>query len=68
MKKFINLLTLIAISFSIAHGVIIDTHQDNHCSINEFVVEFSEPLIHDIEEHNGDLCNTHFMLHIVIYT
>jgi len=64
MTPLINLLILISISFSIAHGVIIDTHQDNHCSINEFVVEFSEPLTHDIEEHNGDLCNTHFMLHI----
>jgi len=63
MKKFINLLTLIAISFSIAHGVVLDTHQDNHCSVSEFVAEFSEPINHDIKEHNGDLCNSHFMLH-----
>ena len=64
MKKFINLILLIAISFSIAHGVVLDTHQDEHCSIKEYVAEFSEPVYHEIEAHEGDLCNTHFMLHI----
>jgi len=64
MKKILNLILLIAISFSIAHGVVLDTHQDSHCSIEEFISEFSEPIQHDIEEHKGDLCNTHFMLHL----
>ena len=63
MKKLINIIILISISFSIAHGVVLDTHQDNHCSVSEFVAEFSEPITHEIEEHNGDLCNSHFMLH-----
>jgi len=64
MKKLINLILLIAISFSIAHGVVLDTHQDSHCSVQEFVEEFSHPIEHDIDEHEGDLCNSHFMLHI----
>jgi hypothetical protein len=64
MKKLISLILLIAISFSIAHGVVLDTHQDNHCSVQEFAEEFSHPIQHDIDDHDGDLCNTHFMLHI----
>ena len=64
MKKLINYILLIAISFSIAHGVVLDTHQDEHCSVKEFVAEFSQPIQHDLDEHKGDLCNTHFMLHI----
>jgi hypothetical protein len=64
MKRLINIILFIAISFSIAHGVVLDTHQDEHCSIKEFVTEFSEPISHEIDEHKGDLCNTHFMLHI----
>ena len=64
MKKLINYILLIAISFSIAHGVVLDTHQDEHCSIKEYVAEFSQPIQHDIEAHEGDLCNTHFMLHL----
>jgi hypothetical protein len=64
MKKILNLILLIAISFSIAHGVVLDTHQDSHCSVEEFVTEFSEPIQHDLDEHEGDICNTHFMLHL----
>jgi|GEM_PF-1380135 len=63
MKKLIILILLIAISFSIAHGVVLDTHQDEHCSMQEFVAEFSQPIQHDMDDHDGDLCNTHFMLH-----
>jgi len=64
MKRLINIIILISISFSIAHGVMLDTHQDEHCSIQEFVAEFSEPIQHEIDQHKGDICNTHFMLHI----
>ena len=64
MKKLIHLILLIAISFSITHGVVLDTHQDEHCSVQEYVTEFSQPIEHDMEKHQGDLCNTHFMLHI----
>ena len=64
MKKLIHLTLLIAISFSIAHGIFLDIHQDSHCSVQEFAEEFSHPIEHDLEEHNGDLCNSHFMLHL----
>ena len=64
MKKLINLILLIAISFSVAHGVVLDIHQDEHCSVQEYVAEFSQPINHDMDEHAGDLCNSHFMLHI----
>ncbi len=64
MKKLLNLILLIAISFSIAHGVVLDTHQDEHCSVQEYVAEFSQPINHDIDEHEGDICNSHFMLHL----
>jgi hypothetical protein len=55
MKKITNILLLIVIGFSIAHGVVLDTHQDNHCSVEEFVTEFSEPIQHDLDEHDGDI-------------
>jgi len=64
MNRIINFLLLVVISFTIAHGVVLDTHQDEHCSVKEFVSEFSQPIQHDLEEHKGDLCNTHFMLHL----
>jgi hypothetical protein len=64
MKKILSLLLLIVMSFSIAHGVVLDIHKERHCSAQEFVAEFSHPIEHDIEEHNGDLCNSHFMLHL----
>ena len=65
MKKILSLLLLVVMSFSIAHGVVLDIHQDEqHCSAQEFVAEFSHPIQHDIDEHDGDLCNSHFMLHL----
>jgi len=65
MTSIINLLILISISFSIAHGVVLNPHKDNnHCSIKEFVVEFSKPINHNKDENNKDLCDSHFMLHI----
>jgi hypothetical protein len=64
MQKILSLLLLVVMSFSIAHGVMLDIHQDEHCSAQEFVAEFSHPIQHDIDEHDGDLCNSHFMLHL----
>jgi len=64
MEKILSLLLLVVMSFSIAHGVVLDIHQDEHCSVQEFVAEFSQPIQHEIDEHNGDLCNSHFMLHL----
>ena len=61
MRKLINLYLLFFISFSVAHGVMLDTE---HCSVQEYVAEFSHPIVHEIGEHDGDLCNSHFLLHI----
>ena len=65
MNKIINLLLLVVISFSIAHGVVLDRHADEHCSIQEYVAEFSTPDVHrgDIE-HEKDGCDSHYMFHI----
>ena len=64
MNQLIKLLLLFVMSFSIAHGVVVDVHPSEHCSVQEFVAEFSHPIQHDIDEHKGDLCNSHFMLHL----
>ena len=65
MKKLISYILLIAISFSIAHGVVLDTHEDEHCSIQEFVAEFSEPVSHDdLHEHENDTCDSHYIFHV----
>ena len=66
MNKLINLLLLVVMSFSIAHGVVIDTHdEESHCSVQEYVAEFSAP-IHDddLHEHESDTCDSHYMFHI----
>lgn len=66
MNKLINLLLLVVMSFSIAHGVVLDTHEEeNHCSVQEYVAEFSAP-IHDDEmhEHENDTCDSHYIFHI----
>ena len=64
MKKLINILLLFVLSFSIAHGVVLDRHQDEHCSLQEYVAEFSQAIEHH-DEHKGDMCDSHFMFHIV---
>jgi len=67
MNKLINLLLLVVMSFSIAHGVLLnDEHKDNHCSIQEYVSEFSEPIIHhkNTHKHKNDACESHYMFHI----
>jgi len=63
MKKLINILLLFVLSFSIAHGVVLDRHQDEHCSLQEYVAEFSQPIEHQ-DEHKGDMCDSHFMFHV----
>jgi len=63
MNKIINLFLLVVMSFSIAHGVVLDRHADEHCSIQEYVAEFSTPNVHhDIHKH--DACDSHYMFHI----
>jgi hypothetical protein len=66
MNKLINLLLLVAMSFSIVHGVVLDVHdEESHCSVQEYVAEFSAP-IHDDDthEHENDACDSHYMFHI----
>jgi len=55
-------------SFSIAHGVVLeDDYESNHCSIQEYVAEFSLPHEHG-ESHEKkyahDACETHYMFHL----
>jgi len=65
MNKLINLLLLVVMSFSIAHGVVLDRHADEHCSIQEYVAEFSTPDVHhNANEHENDSCDSHYMFHI----
>jgi len=68
MNKLINLLLLVVMSFSIAHGVVINnSNEENHCSIQEYVSEFSLPHEHS-ESHEKkyahDDCETHYMFHL----
>jgi hypothetical protein len=49
--------------FSIAHGVVLRDDFDDHCSLQEYVTEFSHPIEHH-DEHKGDLCESHFMFHL----
>jgi hypothetical protein len=63
MNKLINLFLLVVMSFSIAHGVVLDRHADDHCSIQEYVEEFSMPDVHH-DEHETDSCDTHYMFHV----
>jgi len=63
MKRLINITLLFVFSFSISHGMILDIHQENHCSIQTYIDEFSHPIDHK-GEHKGDLCQTHCLLHI----
>jgi hypothetical protein len=54
MKNFIHILLLFVFSFSISHGIVLDIDQEKHCSMQ-----------HDVgEEHEGDFCATHCLLHI----
>ena len=65
MQKIINLFLLVAMSFSIVHGVVLDRHADEHCSIQEYVAEFSMPDVHhDEHENENDACDSHYMFHI----
>jgi hypothetical protein len=63
MNKLINLFLLVVMSFSIAHGVVLDRHADEHCSIQEYVAEFSMPDVHQ-DEHKSDSCDSHYIFHV----
>ena len=63
MRNFINYLLLIVMFFSIAHGVVLQEDLAEHCSVTEYVSEFSVPIDHH-DEHDNELCESHFMLHL----
>jgi len=63
MKQLIHYFLLTVMLFSIAHGVVLRDDFDDHCSLQEYVTEFSQPIEHH-DEHKGDLCETHFMFHL----
>lgn len=64
MNKLINLLLLVVMSFSIAHGVVLNnTYEDSHCSVEEYVAKFSEPIHHE-DIHKNDASDFHYLFHI----
>ncbi|CAA6803844.1 MAG: Unknown protein [uncultured Sulfurovum sp.] len=65
MNRLINLLLLVVMFFSIAHGVVLDDYAESDCSIKEYVTEFSTPHSHeDNHQDESDVCSTHYMFHI----
>ena len=65
MKTLINILLLIVMGFSIVHGVVME--HESHCDVAEYIEEFSTPIHHDDiheKEHEGEVCNSHYMYHI----
>ena len=68
MNRFINLLLLVVMSFSIAHGVVLDdAYEGSHCSPQDYIAEFSKPVYHEeIHEHENenDTCDSHYIFHI----
>jgi len=66
MNKLINLLLLVAMSFSIAHAVVLDdAYEESHCSAKEYLSEFSQPVYHEeMHEHENDACDSHYMFHV----
>lgn len=60
MKKrnFWTILLLLSFSFSIVNDFVIENNEKDHCSIQQYVQEFSQPT------HCGDLCDIRYMFHI----
>jgi len=60
MKKhnFWTILLLIAFSFSISHAFVIETKEADHCSVQEYIQEFSQ------SSDCCDVCDVHHMFHM----
>lgn len=56
--KIWTVLLLISMSFSMLNAFLIETNEKDHCTIQEYVQEFSQPT------HCGDLCDIRYMFHI----
>lgn len=56
--KIWTLLLLISMSFSMLNAFIIESNEKDHCTLQAYVQEFSQPT------HCGDLCDIRYMFHI----
>lgn len=61
-SKVWAILLLIAFSFSISHAYVIEVNEIGHCSVQEYVQEFSQS--NDCD----DLCDVHHMFHMSYIT
>jgi hypothetical protein len=64
MKKIVHIFLLFIFSFTISHGIILDIHQEKHCSVQSYVDEFSKPIQNSNNEYKSDFCSNHYLLHI----
>jgi len=60
-KKLLSLLVLFMMSFQVVHAYAIDMLDTHECEVDEYVVEFSQPISDDL---SGDICNFHSSFHI----
>ncbi len=60
-KNLLSLLVLFMMSFQVVHAYAIDMLDTHKCEVNEYVVEFSQPISDDL---SGDICNLHSSFHI----
>jgi len=56
-KKFVTLILLFALSFSVVHEYAFAFYDTNHCSTAEYIAELEVPQDH------GDICDIHFEYH-----
>ncbi len=60
-KKLLSLLVLFMMSFQVVHAYAIDMLDTHECEVDEYVVEFSQPISDHVSD---DICNLHASFHI----
>ena len=60
-KNLLSLFLLFAMSFQVVHAYAIDLLDTHECEVNEYVVEFSQPISAHVSD---DICNLHSSFHI----
>ena len=60
-KNLFSLLLLFMMSFQVMHAYAINMIDTHACQVDEYIVEFSQPINDDI---NSDICNIHSSFHI----
>ena len=60
-RKTLTLVLLFMMSFQVLHAYAIDMLDTHECNVDEYVVEFSQPISHDVSD---DICNLHSSFHI----